>query len=244
MSTGTLLHLLAFVGRHEATEWLLNHGAYVHTKNHVSEQSSICSQVLLPPLPQAGSTPLHVAALRHQTETIKVLRFHHADVYTENDTRQTALDFGQDDDDVKEILLSNRFSDEVLGLFCLAPPTCQWAPPPLQAVEDEYLGDRLPALVERVTTPLHPEDLLQALYCLRAEIRVATSSMTSVPKPLKLLREHFASLEEFYEKMVWEEAVSQGMYSLVLLPTANHGKLRAHSYSGRHLVCAVDGCGG
>lgn len=32
-------------------------------------------------------------------------------------------------------------------------------------------------------------------------MRMATSSMTSVPKPLKLLREHYTSLEEVYEKM-------------------------------------------
>lgn len=38
--------------------------------------------------------------------------------------------------------------------------------------------------------------------CLRAEIRVATSSMTSVPKPLKLLREHYDQLKEAYETMV------------------------------------------
>ena len=38
--------------------------------------------------------------------------------------------------------------------------------------------------------------------CLRAEIRVATSSMTSVPKPLKQLKEHLTSLLECYEKLV------------------------------------------
>lgn len=32
-------------------------------------------------------------------------------------------------------------------------------------------------------------------------MRMATSSMTSVPKPLKLLREFFQQLEEMYEKM-------------------------------------------
>lgn len=32
-------------------------------------------------------------------------------------------------------------------------------------------------------------------------MRMATSSMTSVPKPLKLLREYFPRLEEVYEKM-------------------------------------------
>ena len=40
--------------------------------------------MLTPPPPQVGSTPLHVASLRHHPETIKVLRFYHADVYAEN----------------------------------------------------------------------------------------------------------------------------------------------------------------
>ena len=66
MTTGTLLHLLAYVGRHEAIRWLLDSGAYSHSVNHV------------------GSTPLHVAAVRRHPETIKVLRFFHADAYTEN----------------------------------------------------------------------------------------------------------------------------------------------------------------
>ena len=39
---------------------------------------------------------------------------------------------------------------------------------------------------------------------LRAEIRVATSSMTSVPKPLKMLRENFTQLKEAHESMVGE----------------------------------------
>ncbi len=58
--------MLAFVGRHEAIRWLLDSGAYSHSVNHV------------------GSTPLHVAAVRHHPEAIKVLRFFHADAYTEN----------------------------------------------------------------------------------------------------------------------------------------------------------------
>ena len=38
--------------------------------------------------------------------------------------------------------------------------------------------------------------------CLRAEIRVATSSMTSVPKPLKILREYYEQLKDAYGTMV------------------------------------------
>lgn len=49
--------------------------------------------------------------------------------------------------------------------------------------------------------PKNSEDELHSLLSLRAEMRMATSSMTSVPKPLKLLREHFTRLEEMYEKM-------------------------------------------
>ena len=36
VSTGTLLHLLAFVGRNDAAEWLLKNGAFVYSQNHVS----------------------------------------------------------------------------------------------------------------------------------------------------------------------------------------------------------------
>ena len=50
-------------------------------------------------------------------------------------------------------------------------------------------------------TPKDSEDQLQALLCIRAEIRMATSSMTSVPKPLKFLREHFDELDACYEKL-------------------------------------------
>ena len=36
VSTGTLLHLLTFVGRNDAAEWLLKNGAFVYSQNHVS----------------------------------------------------------------------------------------------------------------------------------------------------------------------------------------------------------------
>ena len=40
-----------------------------------------------------------------------------------------------------------------------------------------------------------------ALETLRHEIRTATSSMTSIPKPLKFLRPHYPKLKEQHEKM-------------------------------------------
>lgn len=52
------------------------------------------------------------------------------------------------------------------------------------------------------STDTDPEDLLQSLLCLRAEIRSSTSSMTSVPKPLKLLTSHYTQLKDVYHNMV------------------------------------------
>ena len=43
-----------------------------------------------------------------------------------------------------------------------------------------------------------------ALESLRTQIRSSTSSMTSVPKPLKFLRKHFVGLKELHGK--WDES--------------------------------------
>ena len=40
-----------------------------------------------------------------------------------------------------------------------------------------------------------------ALEALRTHIRSSTTSMTSVPKPLKFLRPHYSKMMEIYEKM-------------------------------------------
>lgn len=44
-----------------------------------------------------------------------------------------------------------------------------------------------------------------ALESLRTQIRASTTSMTSVPKPLKFLRPHFESLKQIYDKIVDED---------------------------------------
>lgn len=64
--------------------------------------------------------------------------------------------------------------------------------------EDQALKDGLELAVLRLQesdTSLHS----QALQHLITEIRTSTSSMTSVPKPLKFLRPHYASLKAVYE---------------------------------------------
>jgi hypothetical protein len=43
--------------------------------------------------------------------------------------------------------------------------------------------------------------LFNSFCCFRKEIRSATSSMTSVPKPLKFLRPHYGTLKSYFETM-------------------------------------------
>ncbi|XP_048580895.1 26S proteasome non-ATPase regulatory subunit 2 isoform X1 [Nematostella vectensis] len=64
--------------------------------------------------------------------------------------------------------------------------------------EDKLLQEELTMLVERLkerNVSLHKP----ALEALRSQIRASTSSMTSVPKPLKFLRPHYASMKEVYQ---------------------------------------------
>ncbi|KAK3103587.1 hypothetical protein FSP39_020371 [Pinctada imbricata] len=66
--------------------------------------------------------------------------------------------------------------------------------------EDKQLQDELNMLVERLKEP--DQKLYRpALESLRSQIRASTTSMTSVPKPLKFLRPHYDSLKEVYEKI-------------------------------------------
>lgn len=106
-------------------------------------------------------------------------------------------------------------------------PLC---PPPLpQSEEDKQLQDELEMLVERLGVSARPQNggirpqinpppnltlkrpqtfqekdtslYRPALEELRRQIRSSTTSMTSVPKPLKFLRPHYGKLKEIYESM-------------------------------------------
>ncbi|PSS14475.1 26S proteasome non-ATPase regulatory subunit 2 A like [Actinidia chinensis var. chinensis] len=66
--------------------------------------------------------------------------------------------------------------------------------------EDLALKQQLELYVERVQDP-DPGLQKVALESMRQEIRTSTSSMTSVPKPLKFLRPHYGTLKEYYELM-------------------------------------------
>lgn len=72
------------------------------------------------------------------------------------------------------------------------------------SVEDQKLKDRLDLLVQRITeeTAVDQEPLqFNALEALRTEIRSSTSSMTSVPKPLKFLKSHYPAMTTYIDTM-------------------------------------------
>lgn len=66
--------------------------------------------------------------------------------------------------------------------------------------EDKLLLDSLEGAVSR-TRSLDPIAVSDALSVLRREIQSSTTSMTSVPKPLKFLRPHYAELKQVFDKM-------------------------------------------
>ncbi|KAI8339669.1 armadillo-type protein [Chlamydoabsidia padenii] len=79
--------------------------------------------------------------------------------------------------------------------------------------EDQQLKSELELLVERVQdaqTSLHRPALEQ----LRTLIRTSTSSMTSVPKPLKFLSPHYSTLKSVYE--TWTSSEDKNLFSDIL----------------------------
>ncbi|RZC86510.1 hypothetical protein C5167_030588 [Papaver somniferum] len=70
----------------------------------------------------------------------------------------------------------------------------------LLSEEDLALKQRLELYVERVQDP-SPEVQKLALESMGHEIRNSTSSMTSVPKPLKFLRPHYGTLKTYLATM-------------------------------------------
>lgn len=75
--------------------------------------------------------------------------------------------------------------------------------------EDRELKERLELAVERLREP-NPELQRAAMELLRKEIREATSSMTSVPKPLKFLSKHWGPLKAFYKTIGGQISILAG----------------------------------
>lgn len=66
--------------------------------------------------------------------------------------------------------------------------------------EDRLLQEELETCVQRLKEP-NPSLYKPALEALRQQIKSATTSMTSVPKPLKFLRPHYQTLKDLYNQM-------------------------------------------
>merc|ERR1740121_3086598 len=66
--------------------------------------------------------------------------------------------------------------------------------------EDKQKKEELALLAERAQDP-SPGVAKLALETIVSELKTSTSSMTSVPKPLKFLRPHYKTLTEHYDKM-------------------------------------------
>ncbi|KAJ2160565.1 proteasome regulatory particle base subunit [Coemansia sp. RSA 552] len=79
--------------------------------------------------------------------------------------------------------------------------------------EDQQLVAELEMIVERLKEE-SPQIHRAALESLNNVIRSTTSSMTSVPKPLKYLKAHYAALAELYPQ--WEDAANKKALASIL----------------------------
>ncbi|TRM60317.1 armadillo-type protein [Schizophyllum amplum] len=79
--------------------------------------------------------------------------------------------------------------------------------------EDLQLKNELEMLVERLKES-NTELYRPALETLRTLIRTSTSSMTSVPKPLKFLRPHYPELQKLYD--AWPSSEDKSLFADIL----------------------------
>lgn len=106
--------------------------------------------------------------------------------------------------------------------------------------EDQELKERLETCVSTVINAEKEAAVTialrqKALDVIVNELRTATSSMTSVPKPLKFLRPHFADIQKLHESLVAMEAADvetlefrarlADVLSVLAMTMGNQGKL-------------------
>lgn len=85
--------------------------------------------------------------------------------------------------------------------------------------EDKELKERLETCVSTAANENNEENVtisirLTALDVIVNELRTSTSSMTSVPKPLKFLRPHFSALKTLYASLEKHDASAMDKDSL------------------------------
>lgn len=99
--------------------------------------------------------------------------------------------------------------------------------------EDKELKENLDMLVERVQDG-NAKVAKQAIEAIAIEIRTATSSMTSVPKPLKFLGEHYSGMKSFLSDKLNKGDEVYGMLADVLsvlaMTSAESGSMETLRY--------------
>jgi 26S proteasome regulatory subunit N1 len=100
------------------------------------------------------------------------------------------------------------------------------------SAEDQKLKENLDLLVARITEDSslenHEEIQAQALASLRKEIRSSTSSMTSVPKPLKFLKPHYSTLTQFNEEKMQAGPNKTFMYDILSVMAMTMSETGSH----------------
>ena len=77
---------------------------------------------------------------------------------------------------------------------------------------------------------IHEQSFMDRNVC--REIRSATTSMTSVPKPLKFLRPHFSGLKDSYDKLSDESNKKKlaDIISVLAITTGKEGERESLKY--------------
>ena len=73
-----------------------------------------------------------------------------------------------------------------------------------QSEDDKALKDKISVLVEQIKENNQGVSD-QALNSLINEVKSATTSMTSIPKPFRFLKDHYQDLVDFYETVPQSE---------------------------------------
>jgi|JI10StandDraft_1071094.scaffolds.fasta_scaffold316147_1 26S proteasome regulatory subunit N1 len=98
--------------------------------------------------------------------------------------------------------------------------------------EDKEIKEKFDMLVERLKDTSE-EIQRAALEAIRNEVSTATSSMTSIPKPLKFLNPYYKQIKEYYETLrdsKFKQEVSD-LISVLGITMSEDGSLDSLNYA-------------
>jgi 26S proteasome regulatory subunit N1 len=107
--------------------------------------------------------------------------------------------------------------------------------------EDKELKERLETCVTTLLDESCEIDIqIQALNVIVTELRTATSSMTSVPKPLKFLRPHYSSLTDRYANLLAPSQLRARLANVLAVLAMTMGKTEERESLGFKLQARKD----